>query len=99
MIKSDFRSNISKVEIFAKNAIFRPASPLKGLRDHFHLSALTSGENPHAASHVRDVKVVNGVDVRAKCGSQQGKLLYKVILHVSKTYRYITAEVTELPPL
>lgn len=29
MIKSDFRSNISKVEIFAKNAIFRPASPLK----------------------------------------------------------------------
>lgn len=79
--------------------LFVGCRSIKGLRDHFHLSALTSRENPHAASHVRDVKVVNGVDVRAKCGSQQGKLLYKVILHVSKTYRYITAEVTELPPL
>lgn len=29
MIKSDFRNNISKVEIFAKNSIFRPAFPLK----------------------------------------------------------------------
>lgn len=79
--------------------LFAGFRPIKGLRDYFHGAALTSGEKLHAASHVRDVKVVDGVDVHAKCRSQQGKQLYEVILHVSKTYRYIKAEVTELPPL
>lgn len=31
MIKNNFRSKISKAKMFAKNAIFRPASPLKDL--------------------------------------------------------------------
>ncbi|KAH6924592.1 hypothetical protein HPB50_019657 [Hyalomma asiaticum] len=51
--------------------------PIKGISEHFHNAALTSGEKLYAASHVLDVKEVDGLDVHAKCRSE----VYEVILH------------------
>lgn len=76
--------------------VFAGFRPIKGIDDYFHGAALTSGDKLYAASHVACVK--DGVDVHAKCHSQQGKQVYDVILHVSKAYCYTKIEVTKLAP-
>ncbi|KAH6923568.1 hypothetical protein HPB50_002298 [Hyalomma asiaticum] len=63
--------------------------PIKGISEHFHNAALTSGEKLYAASHVLDVKEVDGLDVHAKCRSQPGRQVYEVILHLDKDSRQL----------
>lgn len=78
------------------NTFFAGFRPIKGVDDYFHGAALKSEDKLHPASHVRDVK--EGDDLDVKCCSQQGKQLYEIILHVNNTCYDTKIEVTELPP-
>uniref|UniRef100_A0A224Y8I6 SWIM-type domain-containing protein n=1 Tax=Rhipicephalus zambeziensis TaxID=60191 RepID=A0A224Y8I6_9ACAR len=69
--------------------LFAGFRPIKEIGDYFHGAASKSGDKLHTASHVRDVKEVDGLDVHAKCRSQQGKQLYEVILHLDKDSRQL----------
>ncbi|XP_077502566.1 uncharacterized protein LOC144113400 isoform X1 [Amblyomma americanum] len=65
--------------------------PIKGTEEYFHPASLTSGKKLYDAGHVSFVTEVDGVNVRAKCRSQQGKQVYDVSLHINKNDRELQA--------
>lgn len=57
-------------------------SPDAGLEKYFRPSALSLLYKLWEASHVESLCEVDGINVFAKCHSQQGKQYYSVSLHV-----------------
>ncbi|KAH6926338.1 hypothetical protein HPB50_017386 [Hyalomma asiaticum] len=68
---------IAKLQNYARNLIRKPVIRCFCLRD----------EKLYAASHVLDAKEVDGLDVHAKCRSQQGRRVYEVILHTAASFK------------